>query len=47
MVMKELNIANIEDVADEVYRFNIQYKSTKTELDKSTLLRRLRSQMIR
>ena len=47
MVMKELNIANIEDVSDEVYRFNIQYKSTKTELEKSTLLRRLRSQMIR
>lgn len=47
MVMKELNIANIEDVSDEVYRFNIQYKSTKTELDKSTLLRRLRSQMVR
>lgn len=47
MVMKELNIANIEDASDEVYRFNIQYKTTKTELDKSTLLRRLRSQMIR
>lgn len=47
MVMKELNIANIEDAADEVYRFNIQYKTTKTELDKSTLLRRLRSQMER
>ncbi len=47
MVMKELNIANIEDVSDEVYKFNIQYKSTKTELDKSTLLRRLRSQMAR
>ena len=47
MVMKELNIANIEDVSEEVYRFNIQYKTTKTELDKSTLLRRLRSQLIR
>ena len=47
MVMKELNIANIEDVSEEVYKFNIQYKTTKTELDKSTLLRRLRSQMIR
>ena len=47
MIMKELNIANIEDVSDEVYRFNIQYKTTKTELEKSTLLRRLRSQLIR
>ena len=47
MVMKELNIANIQDVSDEVYKFNIQYKSTKTELEKSTLLRRLRSQMVR
>ena len=47
MVFKELNLINIEDVADETYKFKIHYSTTKTKLDKSTLLRRLRSQMIR
>ena len=47
MVLKELNIVNIDDVEEEVYKFNIHYSTNKTELDKSTLLRRLRSQMIR
>lgn len=47
MVFKELNLVRIDDVSDEVYKFNIHYSTTKTELDKSNLLRRLRSQMIR
>ena len=47
MVMKELNIVYIEDVCDEVYKFSIHYSTTKTDLEKSTLLRRLRSQMVR
>ena len=47
MVFKELNLITIDDVADETYKFKIHYSTTKTKLDKSTLLRRLRSQMIR
>ena len=47
MVLKELNLVGIDDVAEEVYRFSIHYTTTKTELDKSTLLRRLRSQISR
>ena len=47
MVFKELNIVAIDDVADETYKFKIHYSTTKTKLDKSTLLRRLRSQMKR
>ncbi len=47
MIMKELNIVYIEDVADEVYKFNIHYTTSKTDLEKSTLLRKLRSQMVR
>ena len=47
MVFKELNILSIEDVGEEVYKFKIHYSSTKTMLDKSTLLRRIRSQMDR
>ena len=45
-VMQELNIMGIEEIGDEVYRFKVQYRSGKTELDKSNLLRRLRSQQI-
>ncbi len=47
MVFKELNLVKIEEPEDEVYKFDIHYSNTKTELDKSTLLRRLRSQMAR
>ncbi len=47
MVFKELNIVAIEDVSDDTYKFKLHYSTTKTKLDKSTLLRRLRSQMIR
>ncbi len=47
MVFRELNILTIDETEDEVYRFNIQYTSSKTELEKSTLLRRLRQQLIR
>lgn len=47
MILKELNIVNIEDVSDEVYKFAVHYTTQKTMLDKSTLLRKLRSQMLR
>ena len=47
MVFKELNILTITDVADEIYKFGIHYTTSKTELDKSNILRRLRSQLIR
>ena len=47
MVFKELNILSIEDIAPDTYRFKLYYSTTKKKLDKSTLLRRLRSQMIR
>ncbi len=47
MVMKELNIVAIDEIDDEVYKFGIHYSTSKTDLEKSTLLRRLRSQMAR
>lgn len=45
-VMQELNLMGIEELGEETYRFRVQYRSGKTELDKSNLLRRLRSQQI-
>ncbi|MBO5010785.1 MAG: single-stranded-DNA-specific exonuclease RecJ [Clostridia bacterium] len=47
MVFMELNLVSITETEEEVYSFNIHYTSSKTELDKSTLLRRLRQQLIR
>ena len=47
MVFKELNLIGIDEPSDEVYKFTVKYSSTKTDLDKSTLLRRLRSQVVR
>ena len=47
MIFKELNILSIEEISHETYRFKIYYSTTKKKLDKSTLLRRLRSQLIR
>ena len=47
MIMKELNIVFLEEPEDEVYVYNIHYTSNKTHLDKSNLLRKLRSQLPR
>ena len=47
MVLKELNLVSIDEVSEEVYKFNIHYTTSKTDLEKSNLLRKLRSQMIR
>ena len=47
MVLKELNLVSLDEVSDEVYNFNIHYNSAKTELEKSTLLRKLRNQLLK
>ena len=47
MVFKELNLIGIEEPEDEIYCFTVKYSSSKTDLDKSTLLRRLRSQVVK
>ena len=43
-VLTELNVVGIEEREDEVYKFHLHYSSGKTDLEKSTLLRRLRAQ---
>ena len=47
MVFTELNIVGIENLPDETYKFKLHYSTTKAKLERSTLLRRLRSQMAR
>ena len=45
MVFKEMNLLQIDEFEDEKYRFKLQYSSTKKNLNKSSILRKLRSQM--
>ena len=45
--LQELNLLGIEEIGDEQYRFKVQFTSGKTDLEKSNILRRLRSQVER
>ncbi len=45
MVFKELNLISIEEAENEVYKFNIRFGAPKTDLEKSSLLRKIRSQL--
>ena len=45
MVFREMNLIVIDEFADEEYRFKLHYTTTKKDLSKSSILRRLRSQM--
>ena len=44
MIFKELNLVSIQETEPEVYEFNIRFTTAKTDLEKSNLLRKLRSQ---
>ncbi len=44
-VFRELNLIGIDDIAPEVYKFKVHYSTSKTDLEKSNLMRRLRGQM--
>lgn len=44
-IFQELNLLGIEEPEEEVYRFRLQFSGVRTDLEKSNILRRLRSQM--
>ena len=46
-VLLELNIVGVESVGKDAYRFSVSYKQKRADLDKSAILRRLRSQQKR
>ena len=46
MIFREMNIIGIDEVENESYRFKIQYSTTKKNLEKSHILRKLRSQRV-
>ncbi len=45
MVFKELNLISINEQKNEVYEFNIRFGAPKTDLEKSSLLRKIRAQL--
>ena len=45
LVFKEMNIVGIEEPSEDVYRFSLHFSSSKRNLEKSSILRKLRSQM--
>ncbi len=45
MIFREMNLIQIDEFKEEEYRFALHYSTTKKNLNKSSILRRLRSQM--
>jgi len=43
-ILQEMNVLGIEETEAETYRFQIHYKDEKVDLEKSNILKRLRSQ---
>ncbi len=46
-VFHELRICGVEELEDDVYRFDIFFNASKASIEKSAILRRLKSQMTR
>ena len=45
MIFTEMNLVSIEEIEDELYRFHLQFSSTRKDLEKSGILRKLRLQL--
>ncbi len=45
MIFREMNILSIEELPEDKYRFKLHYSSTKKDIEKSGILRKLRIQM--
>jgi len=43
-VLQEMNLMGIDEISDEMYRFKLNFSDTKVDLDKSNILKKLRSQ---
>lgn len=45
MVFIEMNLVVIDEISEDVFRFEIKYTSSKSDLNKSSILKKLRSQI--
>jgi len=43
-ILNELKICEIEELNEDIYRFSVLFHATKTSIDKSSILKKLRSQ---
>lgn len=43
-VLNELSICEIEEIGEDLYRFSVAYTASKTSIDKSSILKKLRGQ---
>lgn len=43
-ILNELKICDVDEISDDVYRFNIFFNANKTSIEKSSILRKLRGQ---
>ena len=45
-ILQEMNVLGIDEYKEEFYRFKLHYNDEKVDLEKSNILRRLRSQQL-
>ena len=45
MIFTEMNLVSIDEIEDELYQFRLQFSSTRKDLEKSGILRKLRLQL--
>lgn len=43
-IFNELNICEVEEIAEDLYRFNVIFHASKTSIEKSSILKKLKSQ---
>ena len=43
-IMHELTICGVEEISPDIYRFTVAFTGTKTSIDKSSILKKLRTQ---
>ncbi len=46
-ILNELKICSVEEIGDDMYRFNIFFNANKTNIEKSSILKKLRGQCIK
>ena len=42
-ILNELKICEIEEIEDDIYRFSVIFNASKTSIDKSSILKKLKS----
>ncbi len=46
-ILNELSICSVEEISEDIYKFNIFFNANKTSIEKSSILKKLRGQCIK